>query len=90
MSWVDKVTTGTYSFVSVIANFPSPEELVIAQSLDQIKRRLSLQLINGISRVLQKLLKYFNGTIFSKSFLFPLLGFFFCDFYFIFKWSRVC
>ena len=86
LSWVDKVTTGTYSFVSVIENFPSAVELVIAQSLDQVKRRLSLQLINGISRVLQKLLKYFNGTIFSTSFLFPLLG----VFYFIFKWPRVC
>ena len=28
LSLVDKVTTGTYKFVSVIANFPSPVELV--------------------------------------------------------------
>ena len=40
-----------------------PVELVIAQSLDQVKIRLTSQLINGISGVLQKLLKYFNGTI---------------------------
>ena len=52
LSWVDKVTTGTCSFVSVIANFPSPVELVITQSLDQVKRRLTSQFINGISRVL--------------------------------------
>ena len=30
-SYVDKVTTGTYSFVSVIANLPAPVELVITQ-----------------------------------------------------------
>ena len=29
--------------------------------------RLTSQLINGILRVLQKLLKYFNGTIISTS-----------------------
>ena len=33
LSLVDKVTTGTYNFVSVIANFPSPVELVITQSI---------------------------------------------------------
>ena len=40
--------------------------------------RLISQLINGISRVLQKLLKYFSGTIILTSFvpLFPVL--FFC------------
>ena len=31
LSWVDKVTTGTKSFVSVIANLPAPVELVITQ-----------------------------------------------------------
>ena len=30
--------------------------------------RLILQLINGISRVLQKFVKYFNGTDISKFF----------------------
>ena len=33
------------------------------QFSDQVKMRLISQLINGISRVLQKLLKYFNSTI---------------------------
>ena len=33
--------------------------------------RLISQLIKGISRVLQKLLKYFNGTAILTSFVFP-------------------
>ena len=37
---------------------------------DHVKIRLSSQLINGIWRALQKLLKYFNGTIISTSFVF--------------------
>ena len=32
LSFVDKVTTGTYNFVSVIANFSSSVKLVITQS----------------------------------------------------------
>ena len=47
LSCVNKVTTGTLSFVSVILNFPAPVELVITQSLDHIKIRLTSQLING-------------------------------------------
>ena len=38
--------------------------------------RLTSQLINGISRILQKLLKYFNGTIISISFVLPSTGVF--------------
>ena len=38
--------------------------------------RLTSQLINGISRVLQKLLKYFNDTIISTSFVLPSAGVF--------------
>ena len=33
--------------------------------------RLNSQLINGISRTLQKLLKYFNGTIILTAFAIP-------------------
>ena len=73
---VDKVTTGTYGFVSVIWNSPSPVELVITQSLDHVVSRLISQLTNGISRVLQKVLKYFNGTIVSKFFILPSAGVF--------------
>ena len=69
---VDKVTTGTNNFVSVIANFSSPVELVI----DHVKIRLTSQLIKGISSVLPKLLKYFSGTIISTSFALPLSGVF--------------
>ena len=36
--------------------------------------RLISQLINGISRVLQKLLKHFNGTAISPPFVFPAAG----------------
>ena len=42
--------------------------LVITQFSDQVKIRFILQLINGISNVLQKLLKCFNGTAISISF----------------------
>ena len=38
--------------------------------------RLTSQLVNGISRVLQELLKYFNGTIISTSFVLPSAGVF--------------
>ena len=41
--------------------------LIITQSADQSKISSSSQLIKGISRVLQKLLKYFSGTIISTS-----------------------
>ena len=58
------------------SSFPSPVELVITQSLEHVNSRLTSQLINGISRVLQKLLKYFNGTIISTSFVFPSAGVF--------------
>ena len=68
-SWVDKVTTGTYSFVSVILNLLSPVESVITQVDDHIKKRLTSQLIIGISRVLQILLKYFKRTIILSSFV---------------------
>ena len=37
---------------------------------------LTSQLINGISRVLQKLLEYFNATIISTSFVLPPAGVF--------------
>ena len=51
LSWVDKVATWTQSFVSVILNLPLPVELVITQFDDHVQKRLTLQIINGISRV---------------------------------------
>ena len=48
---------------------------IIKHLSDQVKIRLISQLINGILRDLQKLLKYFNGTIISIFFVpsFPIL-----------------
>ena len=54
---------------------------MITQVDDHVNIRLTSQLINGISRVFQKLLKYFDGTIVSTSFVlsssgvFPLIFF---------------
>ena len=44
--------------------------------MTMLKMRLTSQLIKGISRVLQKLCKYFNGTIISPSFSLPAAGVF--------------
>ena len=71
----DKVTTGTYNFVSVILNV-APDGATIAgsasasakiQFLDQVRNISASQLINGISKLLQKLLKYFKGIKTSAS-----------------------
>ena len=62
--------------MELIANFPSPVELVIRQDVDQVKIRLISQLIKGILRVLQKLLKYFNSTAILTSFVLPTAGVF--------------
>ena len=69
----DKVTTGAYNFVSVILN-SAPEGATIAglasaftvisaktQFLDQVKINSTSQMISGIFKLLQKLLKYFRG-----------------------------
>ena len=72
---VDKVATGTYNFVSVIWTSNSVSGLFAAvilakaQFLDQVKINSISQLINGVFKVLQKLLKCFNGTATSASFL---------------------
>ena len=60
----------------VTATVPAPVELVITQVDDHVNWRLILQIINGISRVLQKLLKYFDSTIISTSFVLPSSGVF--------------
>ena len=69
----DKVTTGTFKFVSVILNVapdratiavPSAYPVVISaktQFLDQVKINSSSQLINSIFKALQNLLKCFSG-----------------------------
>ena len=48
----------------------------MGQSLDHVKISSTSELIKGISRVLQKLLKYFNGTMISTSFVLPTAGVF--------------
>ena len=79
----DKVTIGTYSFVSVISNvisagatiaglLPSAFLLVIltkTQFLDQFKINFISQLINGIFKAFQKLHKCFRGITLLVSFL---------------------
>ena len=63
---IDKVRTGTQSFAAVIANVVSWFSAVpdgITHFADQVWKKLILQLIKCTSRVLQKLLKYFNCTI---------------------------
>ena len=77
----DKVTTGTYNLQSVISNFASVGELIAAaggplkalpssaHSLHQDKINVISQLTNGVSKLLQKLPKYFNGmAIVTSSF----------------------
>ena len=70
----DRVITGTYNFMSAIWN-ADPVGAVITgiiltktQFLDQVKINSNWsisQLINDILRVLQKMLKCFNGTVIS-------------------------
>ena len=62
--------------ISFLSNFPTPVELAITQLDEHVKVRLTSQLNNGISRVLQNLLKYFNGYIISTSFVLPAAGVF--------------
>ena len=87
---VDKVTTETYNLVSVILNVAfigaaiaglshSATLIFISvktQFLDQVKVKDTSQLINDISKVLQKLLRCFNGTENSTSSVFPSLAVF--------------
>ena len=79
----DKVTTGTYNFLSFISNvnttgatiaglLHSVSFVVIsakAQFFDQVKIYSTSQLISGIFKFLQKLLKCFSGITTSVPFL---------------------
>ena len=57
--------------MSSIANVVVFASLDKTHFSDQVKMRLIPQLIKDISIVLQKLLKYFIGTIISTSFALP-------------------
>ena len=52
---VDKVTSVALSFTTSV--------VAITQFLDQFRSSVNSQLIKGILKVLQKLLRYFNSTI---------------------------
>ena len=65
-------------FANVVAWFAAV--LDIAKLADKVRMKLISQLINGILRVLQKLFKYFNGTITLNFFVpsFPFEPVIFC------------
>ena len=77
----DKLTTGTYNFVPVILNSNSVGATIAGltsgitvisaktQFLDQVEIDSISQLISGIFKLLQKLLRYFSGITTSASFL---------------------
>ena len=77
---LEEVTAKTQSFVSAIANTPAPVELVMMQVHDHVKMKLISQWINGISRVFQKLFKYFNGTAIARFFVLRSAGLFLVGF----------
>ena len=66
----DRVTTGTYNFLSVILNSNSAGETIAG--LFKININSISQVISGIFKLLQKLIKYFSGITTSVSFL-PIL-----------------
>ena len=69
LSSVDKVTTGTKSFASVIVKVVFPAKLVKIQFSFHDNEISTLQLISRISSDLQKLLKYFSGRAIFTPFL---------------------
>ena len=72
LSSVDIVTTGTESFALVIVKVEFPTKLDRTQFGFHVNESSTLQLINGISNDLQKLLKYFSGTTILTPFLFVI------------------
>ena len=62
-------------FVSVITIVSASVEFFMTQVADHVRIRLISQLSKGISKVLQKLLKYFNGTAILTSFVLPAAEF---------------
>ena len=57
--------------MSVLLSSVIPTAEETTHLLHQVKPKPISQLINGISRILQKLLKYFNGTAILTSFVLP-------------------
>ena len=85
MSLADKVTTGTYSFVSLIVKvILALSALVISLSLPasdktqyfvHLSLKSTLQLINSVSSDHQELLEYSNGTAIVAFLRIPLAAF---------------
>ena len=71
-----KLRLGHKGLYLLLQNFVSPVPEEITHISDQVKMRISSQLIKEIPRVLQKLLKYFNGTAIFTSFVLPAAGVF--------------
>ena len=69
-SFADKVTRGKYSFMSLIVKVITSESALPSSASAAAKTQYfvllnlnsTLQLFNGISSYLKKLLRYFNGT----------------------------
>ena len=78
MSLADKVKTGTYNFVSLIAKMILLESSLSVSFADKTQYfshlgfNFTLQFINCLSSDLQKLLKYFNDTAIVAFFRIPL------------------
>ena len=85
LSLADKVTVGTYNFVSLIVkilllacSLPLTLSLPFAEKMQYffyLSFNSISQLLNGILSDLQKLLKYFNGTGIVAFFRIPLAWF---------------
>ena len=84
LSFADKVTIGTWSFASVILKvaLSAPVASALAPIAAEVNTQFSiylnessiLQLINGVSNDLQKLLKYFSGIAIFALFFLPFVS----------------
>ena len=64
-----------YLIPKVIVKAVTQSTTQITPFSDQVRMRLILQLIKGVSRVIQNLLKYLNGTAIFAFIISPLLVF---------------
>ena len=80
LSFADKVTIGTWSFLKVALSAPVASALapIAAEVNTQFSIYLNessiLQLINGVPNDLQKLLKYFSGIAIFALFFLPFVS----------------
>ena len=71
---MDGVNTETWTFSLFIANVFPPIQSVITQFSYDVNIRFISELIRSISRVFQKLLKYFNIIAISTSLVLTVAG----------------